>query len=220
MNLEHMQFWRLDTQKFVAMHLDDQILSCVYLTGKYPDVQISGYQIFELGPKIVHGLILDNPTSLKNHIVSFIKKYHLDIVPCGLILAGPTILENLNYHISNNLNNLAEHKFSRFYISSLGHKISSSLAQNWSYCAYIPIGITLQYQLVFIQQHLNLTGITSHNGALLGLVKISDFKITSDLKQLVVCANSEFRFGANFNLAEQQILLACLGLYVSRGDYE
>ena len=74
-----MQFWRFDTQKFVAMHLDDQILSCVYLTGKYPDVQIAGYQKFELGSKIVHDLVLDNPTSLKNYIASFIKKYHLYI---------------------------------------------------------------------------------------------------------------------------------------------
>ena len=212
-----MQFWRFDTQKFVAMHLDDQILSCVYLTGKYPDVQIAGYQKFELGSKIVHDLVLDNPTSLKNYIASFIKKYHLDIIPCGLILAGPTILEILNHQSSDHLvsSSLAEHKFSRFYINSSNHGISSESAQNWSYCAHIPIGIVLQYQLVFIQQRLNLTGVTSHNGALLGLVELADFKATSNLKQLVVCENTEFKFGADFNLAEQQILWACLGLYVS-----
>ena len=65
-------------------------------------------------------------------------------------------------------------------------------------------------------------GVTSQNGALLGLLKFSDFELTANLQNLVSFKKSELSLGINLNLtdlnlAEQQVLLACLGLYVSWG---
>ncbi len=207
-----MRFWRFDTQKFVAMYLDSHVLTCICWTGNYPDMQIVAQQTFNLDPKIVQNLVLCNPTVLKNYLLSFITKYNLKMARYGLILAGSTIIENLN-ELNNNL---IEHKFSRISINGC---VDNS-TQNWSYLAHIPIGITLQYQLVFIQQNLNLIGITSFNGALLGLLKVSDFEITLDLKRLVLPKSSKVNLDVqlnltDLNLVEHQALLACLGLYIA-----
>ncbi len=209
-----MQFWRSDTQKFVALHLGARNLTCICLTGKYPDVQIVEQQVFELNSKIVHELVLYNPTVFKNYIVNFSKKHNLDMAQWGLILAGPIIIENFN-----SINHqLIEHKFSKININGR----SGAPADDWFYTAHIPAGISWQYQLVFIQQRLNLMGVTSQNGALLGLLKFSDFELTANLQNLVSFKKSELSLGINLNLtdlnlAEQQVLLACLGLYVSWG---
>lgn len=204
-----MQFWRMFTQKFVSIYLDDQTLTGVLFTGKYPNIQIMAYQTFNLDRNIIQDLVLCNPTLLKNYILSFITKYNLNIAQCGLILAGSKIVENLN---NSNHSNLVEYKFSQLTIDN---SVDGTLSQSWSYAAHIPVGIALQYQLLFIRQRLNLAEITSFNGALLGLLKTSDFEITSDLKNLVLSKNPVFNFGVNLNLTEYKILLACLGLYIS-----
>lgn len=212
-----MQFWRFDTQKFVALHLDDQNLTCVCLTGKYPDVQIVAQQSFKLDHKIIRELVLCNPTVFKNYMVSFSKKYNLDLAQWGLILAGSIIIENFN-----SINHqLVEHKFSRIKLNSSTDS-PGNLVSNWFYTAHIPVGIAWQYQLIFIKQRLNLMGVTSQNGALLGLLKFSDFEITTNLQNLVSPKNPALNIGTNLNLinlnlAERQILLACLGLYIAWG---
>ena len=208
-----MQFWRFDTQKFVTVHLDDHVLTCICWTGSYPDMQIVAQQTFKLGSKVVQNLVLCNPTVLKNYLLDFITKYDLKMAQYGLILTGSIIIENLN-NINNN--NLVEHKFSKISINSC---VNNS-AQDWSYLAHIPVGIALQYQLVFIRQNLNLVGITSFNGALLGLLKVPDFEITLDLRCLVLSKNSEINLDINLNLSdlnliERQTLLACLGLCIA-----
>jgi hypothetical protein len=211
-----MQFWRFDTQKFVAVHLDDQKLTCVCLAGKYPEVQIIGQQIFELNSKIVHDLVLYNPTIFKNYISDFSEQYNLGLAKWSFILDNPVIIENLN---SVN-HQLVEHKFSRININDSGVGNPDILGSNWFYTAHIPVGITWQYQLVFIKQRLNLMGITTHNGALLGLLKFSDFEITANLQNLVVSNKPALNLGANLagqSVTEQQALLACLGLYISWG---
>ncbi|HLB94011.1 MAG TPA: hypothetical protein VJJ81_02080 [Candidatus Babeliales bacterium] len=212
-----MQFWRFDTQKFVALHLDDQNLTCVCLTGKYPDVQILGQQSFKLDPKIVHELVVYNPTVFKNYIASFSEQHNLGFAKWGLILDHSIIIENLN-----SINHqLVEHKFSRINLNGNTDSPDSSVP-NWFYTAHIPVGITWQYQLGFIKQRLNLMGITTHNGALLGLLKRPEFKITANLHNLVVSNQPVLNLGTNLNLVKQdliaqQIWLACLGLYISWG---
>lgn len=212
-----MQFWRFDTQKFVALHLDDQNLTCVCLTGKYPDMQIVAQQSFNLDPKIVHELVVYNPTVFKNYITSFSEQHNLGLAKWGLILDHSIIIENLN-----SINHqLVEHKFSRINLNGSADSPDSPVS-NWFYTAHIPVGITWQYQLGFIKQRLNLMGITTHNGALLGLLKQPEFKITANLHNLVVSNQPVLNLGTNLNLVKQdliaqQIWLACLGLYISWG---
>lgn len=212
-----MQFWRFDTQKFVALHLDDQNLTCVCLTGKYPDMQIVAQQSFNLDPKIIHELVVYNPTVFKNYITSFSEQHNLGLAKWGLILDHSIIIENLN-----SINHqLVEHKFSRINLNGSADSPDSPVP-NWFYTAHIPVGITWQYQLGFIKQRLNLMGITTHNGALLGLLKQPEFKITANLHNLVVSNQPVLNLGTNLNLVKQdliaqQIWLACLGLYISWG---
>ncbi|HLB41059.1 MAG TPA: hypothetical protein VJJ83_04665 [Candidatus Babeliales bacterium] len=167
-----MAWWQPRNQLVILTSTAEQLI-CAHFTGQYPQLKLQYYQKVALSTGTLHGLLLCNPTHWRQVLQQLLATANLQLLPTSLILAHEQIVETVTEQRLD---------YQLLQITGFG-----PVAEQAPYRAGILAGVLLQYQLVFAAAHLTLLGITTKNGALLGLTALPQFSWTGNLPELVRC---------------------------------